>query len=46
MTLQDAWRPIDEAAGTSVDTFAYGVERGDGLFYPLQGGHALQTRGR
>jgi hypothetical protein len=33
MTLEDAWRPIDEAAGTTVDTFVYGVERGDGLFY-------------
>jgi hypothetical protein len=34
MKLEDAWRPIDECAGTAVDTFAYGVERGDGLFYP------------
>ena len=34
MTLEDAWIPIDEVAGTAIDTFAYGVERGDGLFYP------------
>ena len=34
MDLEDARRPIDEVAGTSVDTFSYGVERGDGLFYP------------
>jgi hypothetical protein len=34
MRLEDAWVPVDEAAGTAVDTFAYGVERGDGLFYP------------
>ena len=34
MTLEDAWVPIDEVAGTAVDTFIYGVERGDGLFYP------------
>lgn len=34
MTLEDAWTPIDEVAGTAVDTFCYGVERGDGLFYP------------
>ena len=34
MHLRDAWRPIDEVAGTSVDTFVYGVSRGDGLFYP------------
>ena len=34
MRLEDAWRPVDEVAGTSVDTFIYGVARGDGLFYP------------
>lgn len=34
MTLEDAWVPIDEIAGTGIDTFCYGVERGDGLFYP------------
>jgi hypothetical protein len=38
MTLEDAWRPIDEVAGTAVDTFVYGVERGDGLFYPSRVG--------
>ena len=38
MTLQDAWLPIDEIAGTAVDTFVYGVERGDGLFYPSRVG--------
>ena len=27
MTMEDAWRPVDEVAGTSVDTFCYGVER-------------------
>ena len=31
MTMEDAWVPIDEVAGTAVDTFVYGVERGDGL---------------
>lgn len=34
MKLEDAWVPIDECAGTTVNTFAYGVARGDGLFYP------------
>lgn len=34
MTMQDAWRPIDEVAGTGVDTFVYGVSRIDGLYYP------------
>ena len=33
MKLEDAWRPIDEVAGTAVDTFIYGVSSG-GLFYP------------
>ena len=35
MTLEDAWRPIDDVAGTNVDTFVYMVERGDGLFCEL-----------
>ena len=34
MTMEEAWLPIDEVAGTAVDTFIYGVERGDGIFYP------------
>ncbi len=38
MKLEDAWVPVDEAAGTSVDTFIYGVARGDGLFYPSKVG--------
>jgi hypothetical protein len=38
MNLQDAWRPIDEVAGTAVDTFSYCVERGDGIFYPSKVG--------
>ena len=36
MQLEDAWRPVDECAGTAVDTFIYGVARGDGLFYPTK----------
>ena len=35
MALEDAWRPIDDVAGTNVDTFVYMVERGDGLFCEL-----------
>ena len=38
MALEDAWAAVDECAGTAVDTFAYGVERGDGLFYPSKVG--------
>ncbi len=33
MRLEDAWRPIDDVAGTAVDTFSYCVAREDGLFY-------------
>jgi len=32
MTLEDAWRPVDEVAGTAVDTFIYGVACGH-VFY-------------
>ena len=38
MRLEDAWGPVDEVAGTAVDTFIYGVARGDGLFYPSEKG--------
>ena len=38
MRLEDAWRPIDEVASTSVDTFIYGVSRGDGLLYASEKG--------
>ncbi|MDA0747556.1 MAG: hypothetical protein O2954_13630, partial [bacterium] len=38
MRLEDAWVPVDEVAGTAVDTFVYGVSRADGLFYPSQVG--------
>ncbi len=32
MSLEDAWRPIDEIVGTSINTFVYGVESNSGLF--------------
>jgi hypothetical protein len=38
MNIRDAWRPVDDVAGTNVDTFVYMVERGDGLFYPSKVG--------
>ena len=38
MDMKDAWRPIDDIVGTGVDTFSYGVERTDGLFYPSKYG--------
>ena len=36
--IEDAWRPVDEVAGTAVDTLSYCVERGDGIFYPSRVG--------
>ena len=38
MRMEDARVPVDEVAGTSVDTFSYGVSRADGLFYPSKVG--------
>ncbi len=38
MSLEDAQRPVDEVAGTAVDTFTYAVARRDGLFYPSKVG--------
>ena len=43
MKLEDAWIPIDECAGTAVDTFVYGVARDDGLFYPSKVGPRFGT---
>ena len=38
MNLEDVWRPVDEVAGTAVDTLVFGVARDDGLFYPTKVG--------
>ena len=38
ITVAQAWRPVDECVGTSVDTLPYGVEWGDGNFYPSKVG--------
>ena len=45
MALEDAWRPVDEVAGTGVDTFVYGVDRGDGLFYRSKVGQQFKYGG-
>ena len=38
MTIEDAWRPVDEVAGTGVNTLVYGIARADGLFFPTKTG--------
>ena len=37
MTMEEAWSPVDQVAGTAVDTFVYGVACGS-LFYPTRVG--------
>jgi hypothetical protein len=43
MRLEDAWTPVDEVAGTAVDTLSYCVERGDGAFWPTKVGLRFGT---
>ena len=43
MRLEDAWTPVDEVAGTAVDTLSYCVERGDGAFWPTEVGLRFGT---
>ena len=44
MRLEDAWRPIDEIAGTAVDTFAYGFGVGPTMFHDTKVGEIWGTR--
>ena len=44
MRMEDMWRPVDEVAGTGVDTLVYGVARADGLFYTVAGGQVVPQR--
>ena len=39
--LHDALMPVDEVAGTAVDTLTFLVERGDGMFYDSKVGFIL-----
>lgn len=43
MRMEDVWRPVDEVAGTGVDTLVYGVARADGLFYPSRAGKSFRS---
>ena len=41
MSVEAAQSAVDEVAGCGVTTFAYGVSRGDGLFYPSEVGSSF-----
>ena len=44
MTMEDAWRPVDELVETSVDTLIYGVETGGGLFSDTKVGRRAMSQ--
>ena len=44
LSMEELWLPVDEVAGTSVDTFALAVEGGSGLFYPTRAGDRFTDR--
>ena len=43
ISLEDARAPVDEIAGTRVDTFVYGVGCGPGVFYPTEVGEVFAS---
>ena len=43
MALEDAWVPIDEVAGTGVDTFAYGGRARRRAFLSIAGGDDVRS---
>lgn len=44
LSMEEVWLPVDEPAGTSVDTFAFSVDGGAGLFYPTKVGDRFTDR--
>ena len=44
MRLQDAWAPVDEVAGTAVDTFVYGSGAGTAMLHDTQVGEVWGRR--
>ncbi len=44
MRLEDAWAPVDEVAGTSVDTFVYGLGAGTAMLHNTQAGEVWGQR--
>ncbi len=44
MRLQDAWAPVDEVAGTGVDTLVYGFGAGPTMFHNTEVGEIWGTR--
>ena len=41
MRPEDAWAPVDEVAGTGVDTFAYGLGLGPSMFHDTKVGEVM-----
>ena len=41
MRPEDAWAPVDEVAGTGVDTFAYGLGLGPSMFHDTRVGEVM-----
>ena len=44
MRLEDAWAPVDEVAGTGVDTFAYGLGAGPAMLHNTKVGEVWGER--
>ena len=44
MTLEEAWSPVDEVAGTAVDTFVYGSGAGPAVMHDSQVGEVWGRR--
>ena len=44
ITMEDAWAPIDEIAGTGVDTFVYGSGGGPTMLHDTKAGEIWGTR--
>ena len=44
MSLQEAWAPVDEVAGTSVDTFVYGSGAGPAVMHDSRVGEVWGRR--
>ena len=44
MRVEDMWRPVDEVAGTGVDTLVYGGRAGGRAILSVEGGQVVPQR--